>query len=163
MILETKTDLETKLIELIAVDRIDIPISSMSGKLKRLKPKLAKQIDIENEYDGERVWARISEEDKNKARGIREGIEKFKQEFPKYGRILEGYIEEQRAIREKYLVFGMKPECRITSNDYINVMKNLGFTETTAEKLYPELMEISRNLSRKREEYERSILIEQNY
>ncbi len=156
---------EEKLIELIAVDRIDKPISSMSGKIKRLKPKIAKEIDSEiiESYEGKRVWARIDEEDHQKARGLKEGIEKFCNEFPKYGKILKGYIEEQRAIRERYLVFGMQPESRITSADYVGVMKNLGFTEVTAEKLYPELMEISRKLSKKREEYERSILIEQNY
>jgi hypothetical protein len=39
-------------------------------------------------------------------------------------------------------------------------MTNLGFTETTAKRLYPELMNISRNLAKKRDEgEERSILI----
>ena len=34
--------LERQFIEIVAMDRIDRPISSMSGKLKRQKPKLAK-------------------------------------------------------------------------------------------------------------------------
>ena len=32
--------IERQIIELIATDRIDIPVSSMSGKLKRKKPSL---------------------------------------------------------------------------------------------------------------------------
>lgn len=155
-------ELERKLVEIIAVDRIDKPISSMSGKLKRRKPELAKEIDL-SEYDdcykGNRVWARTEYQDEMKARGMKEGIEKFEQEFPKYGKILRGYIEEQRTIREIHLYFGMSDGCKITSGDYIGVMENLGLTPATAERLYPELMEISRKLTKKREETERSILI----
>jgi hypothetical protein len=156
--------LERQLIEIVAMDRIDRPISSMSGKLKRRKPKLAKAVELpDNEYEGERTWARVDEEDKQKARGMKEGIEKFEKNFPKYGRILRGYIEEQRTVREKYLVFGMNNGCRITSQDYMGVMKELGFTPAIAERLYPELMDISHKLKRKRDETERSILIDQNF
>ena len=154
--------LERQLIEVIATDRIDKPISSMSGKLKRRKPKLAQAVELpDKKYKGERVWARIDEEDKQKTRGMKEGVEKFEQQFPRYGRILRGYIDEQRTVREKYLVFGMNDGCRITSKDYMGVMQNLGFSPAIAERLYPELMDISHKLKRKRDETERSILIEQ--
>ena len=154
--------LERQMIEIIATDRIDKPISSMSGKLKRRKPKLAKAIELPgNKYEGERVWARVDEEDKQKTRGMKEGIEKFEENFPRYGKILRGYIEEQRTVRERYLVFGMNDGCRITSKDYMGVMQNLGFSPAIAERLYPELMDISHKLKRKRDETERSILIEQ--
>ena len=154
--------LERQLIELIATDRIDKPISSMSGKLKRAKPKLAQVIDFPGRrYNGERVFARIDENDASKARGMKEGIAKFADEFPKYGEILQGYIQEQRAIRERYLVFGMNEGCKVTSQDYLGVMKDLGFSDATSERLYPELMDISRKLSKIRDETERSILIEQ--
>lgn len=154
-------NLERRIIEIIAADRIDRPISSMSGKLKRMKPKLAKAVDLselDGDYNSERVYARIEDEDCMKARGLKEGIEKFEKKFPKYGRILKGFIEEQRVMREKHLYFGLYRGCRLTSNDYLGVMENLGFTKGTAERLYPELMNISRNLSKKRDE-ERSILI----
>ena len=154
--------LERQMIEIIATDRIDKPISSMSGKLKRRKPKLAQAIELENGgYKGDRTWCKIDEEDKQKARGMKEGVEKFENQFPKYGRILRGYIEEQRTVREKYLVFGMNDGCRITSKDYMGVMQNLGFSPAISERLYPELMDISHKLKRKRDETERSILIEQ--
>lgn len=154
--------LERQLIEIVALDRIDKPISSMSGKLKRRKPKLAKTVDLsdfENHYDGNRVWARVQYDDKLKARGLKEGIEKFENQFPKYGRILRGYIEEQRTMRETHLYFEMQDDCRITSNDYLGIMQDLGFSQAISKRLYPELMDISRKLSRKRNEIERSILI----
>ena len=151
---------ERQIIELIATDRIDIPISSMSGKLKRHKPKLALAVDMEGRarYNGERVYARVEHEEKEKARGMREGVEAFAERFPQYGKILNGIIEEKRIEKETHLYFGIQEGRRLTADDYLGVMQNLGFTESTARSLYPELMEISRNLSRKREE-ERSVLI----
>jgi len=94
---------EKQIIELIAMDRIDKPISSMSGKLKRRKSKLSKTIDLtayDGNFEGERSYARVEETDGMKARGVKEGIAKFADEFPRHGKILNGYIEEQRAIRE---------------------------------------------------------------
>jgi len=151
---------EKRIIEIIATDRIDIPISSMSGKLKRQKPNLARAVQLlpGESFEGDRVYARLEAEDVNKARGMRDGIELFKQEYPKYGSILEGYIQENRVLRETHLYFGMNPGARLSAEDYLGVMENLGFSEGTARSLYPELMEVSRKLSRKREE-ERSILI----
>src|SRR3989344_1022782 len=153
-------NIEDKIITLIATDRIDIPISSMSGKLKRAKPKLAKGIaeDISGRYEGSRVYARIENEDEMKARGMKEGIELFSNEFPKYGTILRGLIEEQRALRETHLYFGVNSGCRLTADDYMGVITGLGFSEARSRELYPDLMDASRSISRKREE-ERSVLI----
>ncbi len=155
--------LERQLVEIVAWDRIDRPISSMSGKLKRGKPKLAQEVDLsehDGNYDGERVWAMISEQDRSKARGMKEGIAEFSSQFPKYGRILQGYIEEQRTVREKYLVFGMQDGAKVTSNDYMGIMEDLGFSPAVARSLYGELTSISRNMAKKRNEQERSILID---
>ena len=153
-------ELETKLIKLIATDRIEIPISSMSGKLKRQKPKIANSIEFGKNtgYHGERCYARIENDDEQKARGMRDGIDEFSKRYPKYGTILNGLIEETRTQRETHLYFGMNDGCRLSEGDYMGVMKDLGFTETMSRNLYPELMQVSRNLSRKRDE-ERSILI----
>tara|TARA_Y100000310_G_C20608892_1_gene776962 strand:+ start:948 stop:1433 length:486 start_codon:yes stop_codon:yes gene_type:complete len=154
-------NLERDLIEIIATDRLDRPISSMSGKLKRTKSKLAKAIEMKpgDSFDGDRVYSRVELLDNMKARGMRKGIDTFKDLHPRYGAILEGLIAEQRVTSEAHLYFGMKDNCRITADDYLGVMTGLGFTETTSRKLYPELMDISRNLARKRDEKERSILI----
>lgn len=150
--------LERQVIELIATDRIDIPISSMSGKLKRAKPKLAKAILIDGKYKGERVYARIETDETMKARGMAEAIELFEGKFPRHGEILRGMIAEKRTIREINLYFGINDGCRLTADDYMGVMTNLGFTEVTARNLYPELMDISRKMARKRDE-ERGVLI----
>jgi len=154
------SEIEEKIIEIIAVDRIDRPISSMSGKLKRRKPKLAKALGLKagDSYEGERVYARVEEEDLMRARGTRKGIEIFSEKYPRYGRILKGLIEEQRALSETYLYFGVNPGCRLTADDYVTAITSLGFTENSARRLYPELMDISRKIARKRQE-ERSILI----
>ena len=154
--------LERQIIELVATDRIDIPISSMSGKLKRRKPKLARDIDLSDyngSFSGDRTYARIEEQDIEKARGMREGVEEFSKRFPKYGAILEGMIKEKRDKRETHLYFGMHEGARLTTGDYMGVMRNLGFSEAAAEGLYGELMEVSRNLAKKRGETERRILI----
>lgn len=153
--------LERSVIQLVAADRIDIPISSISGKLKRMKPKLALAVDIGDEskpYKGERVYARVEKENEMKARGMRDGIEEFSRRYPQYGKILEGIIAEQREWRETHLYFGMRDGCRLTADDYLGVMTDLGFTPARSEGLYAELMEVSRNLSRKRDE-ERSVML----
>ena len=153
--------LERQIIELVASDRIDIPISSLSGKLKRMKPKLAKAFDLaeyKGDFVGERVYARVVEDETLKARGMKEGIELFCGQYPRYGQILKGYIEEQRAIKEVNMYFGVNSGSKLTSDDYVGIMKNLGFSEAGAKNLYPELMDVSRKISRKRDE-ERSILV----
>jgi hypothetical protein len=155
-------ELERSVIELIATDRLHMPISSMSGKLKRRQPKIAKALDLneyEKNFEGERVYARIEEEDIMKSRTMKEGVEAFSDKYPRYGTILRGLIEEERAAKETHLYYGVNDGRRLTADDYIGVMTNLGFTEVTAQKLYPELMSISRGMKRKRQETERRILI----
>lgn len=152
--------LERQVIELIATDRIDIPISSMSGKLKRQKPKLAQAIQLPGaRFQGERVYARVKVDDvTEKARTMREAVDTFAEQYPRHGKILNGLIEETRQAKETNLYFGVQEGCRLTADDYMGVMTSLGLTEVTARNLYPDLMNISRNLARKRDE-ERSTLI----
>jgi hypothetical protein len=154
------TNVEQGLIRLIATDRIEIPISSMSGKLKRQKPKIAQEAadGFNLRYSGERTYARVETDDKEKARGIAEGIEEFKNLYPKEGEVLQELIDETRKQKETHLYFGMNAGCRITADDYRQVMTDLGFTPAMAEELYPALMDVSRKLSRQRGE-ERSIMI----
>ena len=152
-------NIERQLIELIATDRIDKPISSMSGKLKRAKPKLARAIELEGSFEGDRTYARVENEDRTVARGMRNGIKVFAEAHPKYGEILDEMIKEERAKRETHLYFGMYDGCRLTSADYMGVMTNLGFSEATSERLYGELMDVSYKLARARDETERSVLV----
>ncbi len=157
---QTEPQLESQLLELVATDRIYIPISSMDGKLKRTRAKLARGIVLPgNAYDGERVYARTCTEDVMKARGMRDAIDVFESQYPRHGAILRGLIAEQRQERESHIYFGMKEGCKMTADDYLGVMQNLGFTEKAAREMYPEIMNASRSISRKRDE-ERSIMLE---
>ncbi len=153
--------MEEKVLELIASDRIDIPLSSMEQKLRRTKNKLAKSLAEElgvSRYEGQRVFAFVETEDKEKARGIKEAVAEFAEEFPKYGAILYGKIAEKRVLAEEHFYFGVNPGSKLSSEDYMGVMRSLGLSDTTARNLYPDLMDISRKLERKRDE-ERSILV----
>lgn len=155
-------NLERQIIELIATDRIHIPISSMEGKLKRQKPKIAKEIDLSEHDDnfvGERVYARIETDDTTqKARSMSEAVNRFAEKYSRHGKILKGMIEETRQAKESNLYFGINSGCRLTTDDYLGVLTNLGFSDVRARGLYEDLIAISRNLSKKRDE-ERSILI----
>jgi len=153
--------LERQIIQLIASDRIEMPISSMSGKLKRMKPKIANSIELpeSKKYNGDRVYARIEEENREKARTLKDAIEEFAEKYPRHGEVLKGMIAEKRLQRESHLYFGVKDGCRLTADDYMEVMADLGFSPATAERLYPELIETSRKLAEKRGRPERSILV----
>lgn len=156
---------ERQIVELVSMDRLYIPLSSLEGKIKRTRVKQAKGIAVtmedagEIDYSGDRTYARIVEDDKSKARELKEAIREFVEEFPKYGSILAGKIAEKRVMREKYLYFGMQPNCKLTTDDYVDVMVNLGLTQGAAERLYPALMDFSRKLSKKRDGEERSVLV----
>jgi hypothetical protein len=153
--------MENKVLELIAKDRLHIPMSSLDQKLKRAKTTSAKGIAGQlgdAVYTGERVFAYVESEDKERARGTKEAIAEFSKEFPKYGTILAGKIAEKRVRSEEHLYFGINPGCKLTADDYIGVMTSLGLTEPTARSLYPDLMDISRKLQRAKSE-SRSIIV----
>ena len=153
---------ERQVIELVAADRIDRPISSMSGKFKRRKPKLAQALGMSDgdKFAGDRAYARVETTELQKARGMREGIALFKQKYERHGRLLQEIIDETRRVRETHMYFGMQPDKRIPQTDYMAVMTGLGFSETRAEAMYQELMNVSRNLAKKRKEGERRILVD---
>ena len=154
--------LEREIISLIAMDRIHIPISSMSGKLKRRQPKQAQSLELKSSYNGERVYARTETEDLSKARGLKDGIRMFEEHFPEYGSILKGFIEGHRGYKEKHLYFGTQDGRKLTAEDYLGVMTSLGLSEKVSRDLYPELIDISRKMSKKRDE-ERRIIIGKSF
>jgi len=152
-------ELERQVIDLVATDRLYVPSSSFDGKLKRSRKKIADVLELpQNDYTGVRVYARVEEEDKQKARGMRDGVDEFANRFPKYGKILNGIIEEKRTVREKHLYFGMNEGKRVAGDDYLGVLTSMGLGTTTAQKYLDVALDISRNLTKKRDE-ERSILL----
>lgn len=155
----TNEQLERQVIALVAADRFHIVASSLDGKLKRRKEKMADAIELPTgKYKGSRVYARVEFEDKLQSRQMKEAVAEFCEENPKYGDILTKKIEDKRSFRETRVYFGMQPGCRLTADDYLEVMLNLGFTECQARNLYEPLIGTSRILEKKRDE-ERSILV----
>lgn len=156
--------IQSEIMLLIAKDRIEIPLSSMYQKIKRTKKKDAeglagKLVDsFDSSFEGERAFAYVANEDKDKARGMKEAIAEFAAEFPKYGAILVGKIAEKRTLTEQHLYFGVNTGSRLTTEDYIGVMQTLGMSENSAKNLYPDLLKISRKLENSRED-DRSIII----
>jgi hypothetical protein len=136
----------------------------MKGKLERERPKLARAIDLpKGKFKGKRCHARIEPEDLMKARAMGVAVKMFCEDHPKMGEVLTQYIEDERAGSETHLYFGMNTGKRLTKEDYMGVMRNLGFTEGEAEKLYSQLMIISRKMANKRGEGERRILINSDF
>lgn len=157
-----RTTIETYVRHLVATDIIYRPLSSLGGKADRRKEKMAKEISDLLKGDcetGERIFARIEKRDEEKARTLREGIDAFKKEYPKYGEILEGKITSKRTKNNKYLVFGISEGYQLGREDYIRVMKDLGLSEDASCAMYPHLKELSDTLGKAKEQSERTILL----
>jgi hypothetical protein len=159
-------ELEREVIGLVATDRLYMPSSSFDGKLERSRPKLGKAIvnleefqETGQKFQGERAYARVESVNKSKARDMRAGVEQFAKEFPQYGKILNGMIETERVKKETHLQFGMQDGKRLTKDDYIDVLTNMGLGPVTAEKYCDVALDISRSMNRKRGYEDRSVLI----
>lgn len=154
--------MEEQILQLIATDRIEMPLSSMDQKLRRSRKSLgsilAESLDKGQKYVGERVYAEFKVEDKERARGMKEAIAEFASEHPKYGSILLGKISEKRVRAEEHVYFGVNAGSRLSADDYIGVMQTLGLTEASARSLYPDLMDISRKLAKKKTDL-RSVIV----
>jgi hypothetical protein len=122
--------------------------------MKRSRPKIAgsiyEEMGKDTTYESDRVYARIETHETDKARTMRQAVDHFAEKFPKYGTILEGIIQEKRAVKQTHLYFGVNEGKRISQADYIGVMTDLGLSQNKAESFYPIAMEISRNLMKKR-------------
>ena len=72
-------DIERQVIALVAADRTYRPVSSVDGKLKRARPKIAKSLELGDgdSFDGERAYARCEVGGLLKARTTREAINEF--------------------------------------------------------------------------------------
>lgn len=141
--------MERNILNLVAMDRMDIPLSSLDNKLRRRRMGAAKDIAeaMNGSFESERAFAYVETEDKKVARGMKEAITEFQQEYPTEGAVLQEKIKEKRLQREKHLYFGTNNNARLTGDDYLTVMKNLGVSEHRAHMLYPTLMDVSRDLA----------------
>jgi len=72
---------------------------------------------------------------------------------------LQKMIDKKRKKHETHLYFSLYEGCRLTRRDYMDVLNDLGFPGPRATTLYKELIYISRNLTKKRDEEVRRIMI----
>jgi hypothetical protein len=152
-------ELEKQIINIVATDRLYVPSSSFDGKLERSRKKIGKSLDLsEDFYQGDRAYARIETLNKHRSKDLRAGVKQFCDEHPQYGKILNGMIETERVKKERHLYFGMNDGKRVTNEDYMSVLENMGLGPVTAGKYLDVALDISRTLNRKRDD-ERSILI----
>jgi hypothetical protein len=146
---------------LIARDRLEIPLSAIHQRNRRVKTSEAKTLadSLGNErYESERVYAFVESEDKMRARGMKEAFAEFCELYPRHGSILKGLVEDKRITAENHLYFGVHNGSRLTTADYLSAIQSTGISEQVARNLYPDLLKVSRKLSGEREE-ERSIIV----
>lgn len=160
-----RTEIEKEVRSLTALDILYKPFSSLGDKGKRRAEKHEKNIVSllkDGEEKGERIFARIEKKDEEKARTLREGIDAFKKEYSKYGKLLEECIAKKRLSQNRYLIYGLAGGFKLGEEDYARVMMDLGFTRREANSVYPHILAISERLGKAVEQAERSMLIPQN-
>ncbi|MFH0831292.1 MAG: hypothetical protein V1886_00275 [archaeon] len=157
-----RTEIEKETRTLIALDILYKPFSSLGDKGKRRAEKHVKNIANllkDREEKGERIFARIEKKAEEKSRTLREGIDTFKKEYPKYGELLEKCIEKKRTDNNKYLVYGLASGFKLGEEDYTQVMMDMDFTRREANSVYPHILAISERLGKAKEQAERKMLI----
>jgi hypothetical protein len=157
-----RTEPEKLVRKLVAMNDLRIPFSSLYQKNKKIEKEYALGISnyVGQSADfGNSVSAYVEKTEKQKARGMEEGIEEFSKQYPRYGNILKGLIDEKRAKKEVYLNYCVKLGYKLNDNEYINVMRDIGLTDTEAEAMFPKLMDISARLKKKQKEGLREILV----
>jgi hypothetical protein len=157
-----RTEPEKLVRKLVAINDLRIPFSSLYQKNKKIEKEYALGI---SDYVGQKadlgnsVSAYIKKESKQKARGMEDGINEFTKQYPHYGKILQGIIEEKREKKEVYLNYGLNEGYKLNDNEYVSVMRDLGIAETEAPVIFPMLMSISDRLKKKQKPGLRDILV----
>lgn len=156
-----RSELEISVRNMVAYDILSKPLTSLGQKADRRKDKVGKEIStlLKEGEEFERVTAYVERREEERARTLREGIEAFKEEFPRYGKVLEEKIQEKRSRSNRYLVFGVSEGFKLSADDYRRVMKDLGMTSVEADAMYPHLLQISERLGKAGENSLRDILL----
>ena len=157
-----RTEIEKNVRYLIALDVVSRVLKSLGDKGVRREKKTAKNIvDLLNDKEplGDRVVARLETRDEQKARTLRQGIDVFKEKYPKYGDELENFIKETRTDHNLYLVYGLRENYKLSEDDYVSVMKDLGFSDREAKSIYSHIVAVSERANKAIETSERNILV----
>ena len=154
-----RTELETTVRRMVALDILSKPLSSLGQKAGRRRDKLAEEAAGSLQSGLERVFAYTETTETEKARTLREGITVFKKEYPKYGKVLEGMIQEKRIQKDTQLVYGINEGCSLGVGEYRSVMRDLGLSAMEADGMYTHLLEVSHRLGSASEYAKRTILL----
>lgn len=160
-----KNEITKQVERLVAYDFITGPLSSIHQKANRARKEVVagiygRLLNREEVPEHATVVAEIDKEIKQKARGMKGGIENFKKTYPRYGRILTGMIEEERQNREVYVAFGLKDGQDLPISSYLRVMRELGLSYETAHKLYFDIADMIETFETKKKEGLQSILVD---
>jgi hypothetical protein len=144
-----KSKLEQAIENMIILKRVTSPSGTVSDRAKRLFDKqaedAAKRLKNRQELpENSHLTARYRIKNQSRARGMRLGIERFKQEYEEEGPVLQSYIDEQREVRMSHIEFGIDPEHDLEREFYVEVIKSLGgrsgdITDEMAEQWYEAL------------------------
>ena len=157
-----RSELESRVRRLIAGDITYRVLKNLGNKgVRRLNKRAAEITDLldKGEEPNNRFYVGIEKIEKEKARTLREGINAFKKEHPGYGKILEGLIAKKRIKRNKNLIYGLNEGYKLSEEDYVLIMRDLGFERREASAIYPHILAISKRLERANEQSERTILL----
>ena len=137
-----RTDGEKAVRKLVATNDLRIPFSSVYQKIKAYEDTVSAGVQgyvNQSEPFGNSSAASLEYKDKNVARGMRDGIEEFKKQYPKYGAILEGLIQEKRVKSETHLIYGLNEGYKLHDNEYVSVIKDVaGLEDSEAAALFPD-------------------------
>ena len=160
-IMVERSELENRVRRLIAGDITYRVLKSLGDKGDRRLKKRAAEIVflLDQEEPSGRFYAGIEKIDEEKAKTMKEGINAFKKKYPRYGKILEGLIAQTRLSKNKNLVYGLSEGYKLSEEDYVQIMMDLGFERREASAMYPHILAISERLGKADEHRQRTILL----
>lgn len=162
-----RTEVEELVRELVALDIMWRELKSLGDKGDRRAKKLAAKIAgaIKEEANiGPRVFARFEPDEHEKARTLREAVDKFKEDYPEQGQILEGYIKAVRMVKDTNLVYGLVAGSSLEPEAYRRALRGLRpdrkpMPDKLASALYPPVIDLAVIRERDSPQLERRILL----
>ena len=146
--------LTTAVEALVAYETVARPLDALSKRSKRVRdeivPSVVGSLRRGNETDGP-CYARLESKSSQLARGMRDGIDAFKKAHPKYGKALEGFIQEKRGQRKTSLVFGGSLN-EIPDEVYHDVLMDIGIPENHVRSVLQSVYRMTDDLDNQRNE-----------
>jgi len=157
-----RSDLEKGVRRLIAGDITYRVLKNLGEKgIRRLNKRAKEIVNLldEGEEPNNRFYIKIERDKEEKARTTKEGINAFKKQYSRYGKILEGLIAEKRIKRNKNLVYRLNKGYNLSEEDYVKIIMDLGFEKREASAMYPHILAFSERLKKADGQMKRTILL----